>query len=143
MGEVLELSLCKKDTPLLFLSKALSVKNLGLSVYEKELLALVMAVTKWRHYLVGNHFIIRTDHQSLKYLLDQKLNTTIQHKWMTKLLGLDYKIEYKKGVDNRVADALSRRHTTGHQEELGSCLAITSVQPGWMEELQKSYEGDT
>ena len=48
--------------PIAFLSKALSPKNLGLSVYEKELLALVMAVTKWKHYLVGHHFIIRTDH---------------------------------------------------------------------------------
>ncbi|XP_027088762.1 uncharacterized protein [Coffea arabica] len=44
--------------PIAFLSKALSPRNLGLSVYEKELLALVMAVTKWRHYLVGNHFVI-------------------------------------------------------------------------------------
>ena len=101
-----------------------------------------MAVTKWWHYLVGNHFIIRTDHQSLKHLLDQRLNTAIQHKWMTKLLGLDYKIEYKKGVDNQVANALSRRHTAVRQEELGFCVAIIFVQPGWMEELQKSYEGD-
>ena len=53
-----------------FLSKALSPRNLGLSAYEKDLLALVMAVTRWRHFLLGYHFVIKTDHQSLKYLLD-------------------------------------------------------------------------
>ena len=48
--------------PIAFLSKALSSQNLGLSVYEKELFALVLAVTKWKHYLVGHHFVIKTDH---------------------------------------------------------------------------------
>ena len=54
--------LMQKEHPIVFLSKTLSAKNLELLVYEKELLALAMAVTKWRHYLVENHFIIRTDH---------------------------------------------------------------------------------
>ena len=48
--------------PIAYLSRALSTRNLDLSVYEKELMALVLAVTKWRHYLVGHHFIIKTDH---------------------------------------------------------------------------------
>ena len=65
--------LMQDSHPISFLSKALSIKNLGLSVYEKELLALVMAVTKWKHYQVGYHLIIRTDHQSLKYLLDKRI----------------------------------------------------------------------
>ena len=134
--------LMQEGHPIAFLSKALSTKNLGLSVYEKELLALVMAVTKWRHYLVGSHFIIRTDHQSLKYLLDQKLNTALQHKWMTKLMGMDYEIQYKRGTENLVADALSRRQEAVGDSPLHSCLAITAVRPVWMEELQKSYEGD-
>ncbi|XP_071926629.1 uncharacterized protein [Coffea arabica] len=51
---------------------------------------------KMENYLVGNHFIIRTDHKSLKFLLEQRLTTTAQYKWLTKLLGLDYEIQYKK-----------------------------------------------
>ena len=74
--------------------------------------------------------------------MDQKLNTAIQHKWMTKLLGLDYEIQYKKGAENQVADVLSRRHEAASKMEVRSCLAIISVKPGWIEELQKSYEGD-
>lgn len=53
--------------PIAFISKALAPKHLGLSAYEKELLALVYAVQKWGHYLLGRHFVIRTDHLSLKY----------------------------------------------------------------------------
>nr|XP_027102942.1 uncharacterized protein LOC113724214 [Coffea arabica] len=62
--------LMQNRRPLAFLSQSLGQKNLGLSIYEKKLLALVTAVTKWRHYLEGHHFIINTDHQSLKYLLE-------------------------------------------------------------------------
>ena len=129
--------------PIAYLSRALSTRNLDLSVYEKELMALVLAVTKWRHYLVGHHFIIKTDHQSLKYLLEQKLTTPLQHKWLTKLLGLDYEIQYKKGSDNTAADALSRKTFCGQEDQPeNSLLAISAVKPKWMEELYRSYEGD-
>ena len=84
---------------------------------------------------MGSHFVIRTDHQSLKYLLDQKLNTALQHKWMTKLMGMDYEIQYKKGIENQDAYALSRRHKALADPPLHSCLAISAVKPVWMEEL--------
>lgn len=95
--------------PISFLSKALGPRNLGLSVYEKEYLALLMAVSKWRHYLEHLPFVIKTDHQSLRYLLDQRLSTPLQIKGMTKLLGLKYTVKYEKGRENKAADALSRR----------------------------------
>ena len=98
------------------MSKKLGVKNQSLSTYEKELLALFTAVTKWKHYLLGGEFIIRTDQISLKYLLEQRVNTPMQHKGLSKLLGLNYKIEYKRGLENRAADALSRQE---RQEERG------------------------
>ena len=57
-------------------------------------------------------------------------------------MGLDYEIQYKKGTENQVADALSRRPDHDPSFPLHSCLAITTVRPGWIEELQKSYETD-
>ena len=123
--------------PLAFLSQSLGQKNLGLSIYEKELLALVTAVTKWRHYLEGHHFIINTDHQSLKYLLEQRITTPLQQKWLTKLMGLSYEICYKKGKENVVADALSR---IGKEE--AKCAITTTVIPEWMKEVMESYLGD-
>lgn len=129
MGAVL----MQEGRPLSYLSKAFNSKNVGFSVYEKELLALVMTVTKWKHYLMGNHFIIKTDHQALKYLLEQQLDTALQYKWMARLLGMDYEIHYKKGVENIAADALSRRLET--EDGLVTkevTFAITVVQPVWI-----------
>lgn len=91
----------QKGQPIAFLSRAFAQRNMGLSIYEKELMALVVAVTKWKHYLIGNHFIIKTDDQPLNYLLDQKLTSNLQYKWLSKLLGLDYEIQYKRGADCR------------------------------------------
>ena len=59
----------QKGHPLAFISKALSPKHQSLSAYENELFAIVYAVGKWHHYLFGKHFVIRTDHNSLKFLL--------------------------------------------------------------------------
>ena len=73
------------------------------------MLAVVKAVRKWRPYLLGRPFVVKTDHMSLKYLLEQRITTPAQARWLPKLLGYDYKIEYKKGASNKGADALSRR----------------------------------
>jgi hypothetical protein len=78
--------------PITFISKSFGVKKQALSTYERELLAILLAVTKWRHYLWGKHFIIRIDHLSLKYLLEQKVTCPSQHVWLAKLLGFDYEI---------------------------------------------------
>ena len=64
--------------PIAFISRALGPKWEALSVYEKELLAMVFAVQKWEQYLLGSHFIIKTDQKSLKWLLHQKVSTPFQ-----------------------------------------------------------------
>lgn len=56
----------------------------------------------------GKTLKIKTDHSSLKYLLDQNLSSESQHLWLAKLLGLDYVVIYRKGKENTAADALSR-----------------------------------
>lgn len=133
LGDVL----FQEGHPLAYISKALGVKNLGLSIYEKEFKAILSAVEKWRSYLLHGPFIIKTDQQSLKYLLEQKVSTPLQHKYLTKLLGFDYCIEYRKGKENLAADALSRR------EDIASgCATLTLLKPAWVEELQNNYEGD-
>jgi hypothetical protein len=71
-----------------FLSKALGPNHQRLSIYEKEFLALIMAVERWRPYLQGHEFIIRTDHKSLAYLNEQNLHSNMQRKAMTRLMGL-------------------------------------------------------
>ena len=95
--------------PIAFHSQVLKGRSLVLSTYEKEFLAVVVAVQKWRHYLVGKPFVIKTDQQSLKYLLDQRVGTRAQQRWITKLLGYNFLVEYKKGKENVVVEALSRQ----------------------------------
>lgn len=88
-------------------------------------MVVVYVITKWRHYVLGNKVLIRTDYHSVKYLLDQRVTTTNLQKWITRLMGLDYEIVYKKGKENVAADCLSRQvdaHDSDH-----SCLAISII----------------
>ena len=89
--------LMQEGRAIAFHSQALKGRSLALSTYEKELLALVTVMQRWRPYLVGNSFLVRTDQQSLKYILEQKIGTPAQQKWITKLLGYAFIVEYKKG----------------------------------------------
>ena len=77
--------LMQADQPIAFISKSLSSKWQQLSVYEKQLLAMVFAVQKWGQYLMNSHFIIKTNQKSLKWLLQQKISTPFQQFWLAKL----------------------------------------------------------
>lgn len=98
----------QKGQPIAFLSKALGEKHKHLSIYEKEFLTLNVAVERWRPYLQRQEFTILTDHRSLAYLSEQNLHLDMQRKAMTRLMGLQFKIVYRKGRDNVAANALSR-----------------------------------
>ncbi|XP_050906359.1 uncharacterized protein LOC127120018 [Lathyrus oleraceus] len=100
--------LMQERKPIAFFNKALGGKNLAKSAYERELMAVALAVQHWRPYLLGRHFTVATDQKSLKQLWQQKITTPDQQNWATKLLGYQLYIIYKLGVENRGADALSR-----------------------------------
>uniref|UniRef100_A0A453EC58 Reverse transcriptase domain-containing protein n=2 Tax=Aegilops tauschii subsp. strangulata TaxID=200361 RepID=A0A453EC58_AEGTS len=130
--------LSQNGHPIGYLSRALGPRNRLLSTYEKEGLAILMAVDHWRTYLQNDEFIVHTDQRSLIHLEDQRLATPWQQKIMAKLLGLRYRIVYKKGVDNRAADALSRVP----RPPQGDLAAITTAVPAWLEAVQQGYDGD-
>jgi hypothetical protein len=96
-------------SPLAYFSKPFTARHLKLAAYERELIGLVQAVRHWRPYLWGLHFRVRTNHYSLKFLLDQRLSTVPQHQWINKLFDFDFSVEYRPGRLNTVADTLSRR----------------------------------
>jgi hypothetical protein len=66
------------------------------------MLAIVKTIRKWRHYLLGKPFIVRTDHKSLKYLLEQRITTPAQTRWLPKLMGYDYILSIRKGLRIRL-----------------------------------------
>lgn len=121
-----------------FLSKSLSPRYQVLSTYEKEPLAVIMALDRWRGYLLDRHFKIKTDHFSLKYILDKRITTPFQMKWLPKLLGFDYEISYKKGSENLAAYALSRVPT---ENTLFSIL-LTSVSSDLSQKIADSWAQD-
>jgi hypothetical protein len=113
--------------PLAFFSRPFAVRHLKLAAYERELIGLVQAVRHWRSYLWGRHFLIRTDHYILKYLLDQRLSTVPQHQWVSKLFGFDFAVEYRPGRLNTMADALSRHDTEAVPEGAAATVAVTAL----------------
>jgi hypothetical protein len=72
--------LMQKGHPLAFLSRALGPKNQALSIYDKECLAILLAIEKWKPYLQHGSFVIHTDQKSLTQLGEHKFNTMIQQK---------------------------------------------------------------
>ncbi|KAL1534405.1 hypothetical protein AAHA92_30586 [Salvia divinorum] len=121
--------------PLAFFSKKLGPRRRSASTYHKELYAIVEAVQKWRQYLLGREFVIRSDQKSLKELLQQVIQTPEQQLYVRKLMGFKFTIEYKTGAANRVADALSRRDEDAHTDE-GLLMAIAHPMPDIMELLR-------
>ena len=100
--------LMQDEKPLVYFSHKLRPQAQGKSVYETELMAIVLAIRQWRPYLLGHKFIICTDQQNLKYLLEQRVVEEEYHKWLLKLMGYHFDIQYKPGKENTTVDALSK-----------------------------------
>lgn len=106
-------------------SHSLKGRNLALSTYEKEFLALVISIRIWRAYLVGRPFIVKTDQQRLKYLLEQKIGTPAQQKWFAKLLRYSFMVIDSNG------------------EDYGGVLCMISFPtPAWLTDLKVNYATD-
>jgi hypothetical protein len=102
--------LMQERRPIAYFSEKLSDPTLSYLVYDKELYALVWSLETWQHYLFPKEFVIHLDHESLKHLKGQlKLNRR-HAKWCEFIESFPYIVKYKRGKDNVVADALSRRH---------------------------------
>jgi hypothetical protein len=125
------------DGPVSYFSRAIAPHHAKLPAYERELIGLVKAVRNWRPYLWGRSFTVRTDHRSLKFILDQRLTTIPQHTWVTKLFGYDLDVVYHPGKQNTAADALSRR-----DEDL-SVFALSAASFDIFDTLRAELAADT
>lgn len=139
LGSGIGAILQQKRHPIAFFSRKLAERHFKLAAYERELIGLSKAVLHWRPYFWGRKFTIRTDHYSLKYLLEQPLSTSRQVHWVSKLLGFDFGVEYRTGATNKVADALSRRGENDKEEEC-SITILKGADQGSFAKLHEEVE---
>lgn len=124
--------LSQENHPIAFFSKKIPGKMQKCSAYAREMMAITEVVAKFRHYIFGHYFIIRTDQKSLHHLTDQTIQTPEQEEWLPKLMGFHFTIEYKPGKTNVVADALSRSFF----------MAVSSPVFSIVEEIKKAVQAD-
>lgn len=96
------------DRPISFISRTFKKGELNKAIIEKELLAIHFALKSFRHYLYGQNFTVFSDHKPLIYLFKLKNPSSKLMRIKMDLEEFDFSIEYIKGPENVVADALSR-----------------------------------
>jgi hypothetical protein len=101
-----------KDLPIAYASKTLNNAEKNYPTIEKELLAIVWGCKHFRQYLYGRKFTIVTDHRPLTWIFSVKDPSSRLLRWRLKFEEYDYEVTYKKGSENKNADALSRIHVT-------------------------------
>ena len=108
VGAVLGQRVEGKPYVVYYVSKKLNEAQRNYNTTEKELLAVIYALDKFRSYLIGSYIVIFTDHSALKYLLTKQNSKARLIRWVLLLQEFNIQIRDKKGVENVVADHLSR-----------------------------------
>ena len=101
--------LSQKGFVICFESRKLKEHERLYAPHDLELEVIVYTLKKWRHYIMGKRFELRTYHHGLKYLFDQPILNARQRKWLEFLCEYDFDIKHVKVKEKKVVDALSRR----------------------------------
>ena len=144
--------------PVAYMSHRMSPAEMNYPTHEQELLAVMLALAEWRHYLLGHRFTIVTDHHSLTYLNTQPNLSRRQARWVERLAEYDFDIVYAAGKSNRAADALSRRpdhritdtmvptetqtQTRAKHGEQLSALTQVTMSRDILEDIRRAYAND-
>lgn len=103
--EGIDVALMQHKHPIAFESRKLTEAERHYSIYDKEMLAIMHALAKFRQYLVCGRLNVKTDHNSLRFFMNQKNLNDRQQKWVSKIQAYNFDIEYVKGTNDIVADA--------------------------------------
>ncbi|THG92770.1 hypothetical protein EW026_g8249 [Hermanssonia centrifuga] len=126
--------------PVAFESQQLSGAELNYPVHEKELLAIVRAMRKWRVDLLGVPFVVFSDHRTLENFTEQKHLSRRQARWQEFMSQYDYTITYIAGIDNAPADAMSRKPTVSAVPPIGVVSALEiRCDLDWVSAVKSGY----
>ncbi|GBG59063.1 hypothetical protein CBR_g24407 [Chara braunii] len=137
IGAVLAQQEGPKLRPVEYMFKKMPSQKLAKSTYEKELYAVYKALTHWRHYLLGRFFILRTDHQTLKWMRTQPVLSDALKRWIEVIEQHDFDPQYLKGEYNKVVDALSRK-----PDFSGALITEFSLTDNVTQSLVEAYRED-
>ena len=111
LGEILSQDQNGQEKVIAYASRTLGKPEQKYETTRKELLAIVTGLKQFRQYLLGRHFVIRTDHAALTWLRRTAEPMPQLARWLTFIEQFDYEIEHRPGTKHGNADGLSRSHT--------------------------------
>lgn len=111
-GVAIAATLTQNGRPVAFFSRTLSETEKQHSTVEREAQAIIESIKKWKHFLLGRHFLLMTDQKALSFIFDQTHSSRIKNdkilRWRLELSPFSYDVQYRPGKENVSADALSR-----------------------------------
>ncbi|GBG71044.1 hypothetical protein CBR_g8343 [Chara braunii] len=119
--------------PVEFMSARMPSEKVATSTYERELYALRQALEHWKHYLLGRHFKVYSDHETLRWLKTQAKMT----RWAAELDQYDFELKPVKGKYNVVVDALSRR-----ADYFGAIVHYLDIRRDLQQKVREAYAQD-
>ncbi|GBG85308.1 hypothetical protein CBR_g39876 [Chara braunii] len=123
--------------PVEFMSVRMPSEKVATSTYERELYALRQALEHWKHYLLGRHFKVYSDHETLRWLKTQAKMTPKLTRWAAEIDQYDFELKPVKGKYNVVADALSRR-----SDCFGAIVHYLDIGRDLQEKVKQAYAQD-
>jgi len=121
--------------PVAFHSRKLTPAELNYEIYDKEMLAIIVAIKEWRAYLEGaaHPFTVYTDHRNLEYFTTTKVLNRRQSRWAELLANYNFTIVYRPGKTMGKPDAMSRRHDFSEGSKASDAPPRTLLKPNQLQ----------
>lgn len=126
LGVVLSQEQDGEERVLAYASRSLNAAERNYSITRKELLAVIFGLKRFRQYLIGRKFIIRTDHSALQWLRRTPEPIAQAGRWLATMEEFDFTVQHRSGAKHQNADALSRYPVRSAEEEISSSDSVSS-----------------